>query len=172
MELVLTGLRATAQGQGTQVELLDATHVSITRLVEGPRELVWRAHHDSGLLRQWMLGPSGWEMTECVPPAQVGARYRWRWAPVGGTEGEPFGFEGEVLLSEEPGRECVTETMIGMDGPVTTNDLSLYEEDGATLITTLIEYPDQQTRDMILATGMADGMESSYARLEAMLPAI
>ena len=27
-------------------------------------------------------------------------------------------------------------------------------------------YPDIQTRDMILATGMADGMEASYARLE------
>ena len=48
----------------------------------------------------------------------------------------------------------------------TLNDLNLYEENGATLITLLIEYPDKETRDMILATGMADGMESSYARLE------
>ncbi len=30
----------------------------------------------------------------------------------------------------------------------------------------LIEYPDKETRDMILATGMADGMEESFARLE------
>ncbi len=30
----------------------------------------------------------------------------------------------------------------------------------------LIEYPDKETRDMILATGMAEGMEQSYARLE------
>ena len=48
----------------------------------------------------------------------------------------------------------------------TLNDLNLYEEDGATLVTVLIEYPDKETRDMILATGMADGMETSYARLE------
>lgn len=48
----------------------------------------------------------------------------------------------------------------------TLNDLNLYEEDGATLVTVLIEYPDKETRDMILATGMADGMESSFARLE------
>ena len=33
-------------------------------------------------------------------------------------------------------------------------------------MTVLIEYPDRETRDMVLATGMADGMESSYARLE------
>jgi hypothetical protein len=48
----------------------------------------------------------------------------------------------------------------------TLNDLNLYEEDGATLVTVLIEYPDKDTRDMILATGMVDGMESSFARLQ------
>ena len=56
--------------------------------------------------------------------------------------------------------------MQGTDGPTTLNDLNLYEEDGATLVTVLIEYPDLATRDMILATGMVDGMEASYARLE------
>ena len=54
----------------------------------------------------------------------------------------------------------------------TLNDLNLYEEDGATLVTVLIEYPDKETRDMILATGMADGMESSFARLERELLAV
>jgi hypothetical protein len=54
----------------------------------------------------------------------------------------------------------------------TLNDLNLYEEDGATLITLLIEYPDKETRDMILATGMTDGMEASYARLERELLAV
>ena len=46
---------------------------------------------------------------------------------------------------------------------------ALYEEDGATLLTLLIEYPDAATRDMVLATGMIDGMETSYQRLEGML---
>lgn len=54
----------------------------------------------------------------------------------------------------------------------TLNDLNLYEEDGATLVTLLIEYPDKETRDMILATGMVDGMESSFARLERELLAV
>jgi hypothetical protein len=56
--------------------------------------------------------------------------------------------------------------MTGTDYPSTVNDLNLYEEDGATLITVLIEYPDKDTRDMVLATGMTEGMETSYARLE------
>lgn len=171
IDAVLQDLRDYAQGKGTQVELLDDTHVRITRLVDGPRDLVWRAHHDPELLRKWMLGPDGWQMTECVVATEVGQTYRNSWAPIGDTEGEPFGFEGEVLLIDPPRRSVDTERMIGM--PVETlNDLNLYEEDGATLITLYIEYPDKETRDMILATGMADGMEASYQRLERELLAV
>lgn len=171
LDAVLQDLRDYAQGKGTQVEMLDDVHVRITRLVEGPRDLVWRAHNDPELMKQWLLGPDGWEMTECVVATEVGQTYRNSWAPVGDTEGQPFGFEGEALLIDAPRRSVQTERMIGM--PVETlNDLNLYEEDGATLITLYIEYPDKETRDMILATGMADGMETSYARLERELLAV
>lgn len=161
LDTVLHDLRDWFQGKGTNVELLDDTHVRITRLVDGPRELVWRAHNDPELLKKWMLGPDGWSMVECV----VGEHYRNVWEEDGKPESR-FGFEGETLLLDEPRRSVSTERMIGMEGPSTTNDLQFYEEDGATLLTLLIEYPDRETRDMILATGMADGMEASYARLE------
>ena len=167
IDAVLQDLRDYAQGRGTQVELLDDTHVRITRLVDGPRELVWRAHTEPELIRQWMLGPDGWEMTECVVGNEPGESYRNSWAPTGDTEGEAFGFEGETLLVDAPRRSVTTERMQGTEGPETLNDLNLYEEDGATLVTVLIEYPDKDTRDMILATGMADGMEASFARLES-----
>ncbi|HYI51519.1 MAG TPA: SRPBCC family protein [Microbacterium sp.] len=169
LDRVLQGLRAYAQGKGTQTELLDDTHVRITRLIDGPRELVWRAHHDPELMRRWLLGPDGWRMTECEVDPTVGGRYRYAWAPDDGVEGEAFGFDGETLLIEEPRRSVTTEHMTGTDFPSTLNDLSLQEEDGATLITLLIEYPDKETRDMVLATGMTDGMETSYARLEGVL---
>ena len=165
LDAVLQDLREYAQGKGTRIEMLDDTHVRITRLVNGPRDLVWRAHHDPELVKKWMLGPDGWEMTECVIGTEVGQSYRNSWAPVGDTEGEPFGFEGEVVLSDAPRREVTTERMQGMPTQ-TLNDLNLHEEDGATLITVLVEYPDKETRDMILATGMVDGMEESFARLE------
>jgi len=165
LDAVLQDLREYAEGKGTRVELLDDTHVRITRLVNGPRELVWRAHTEAELMRQWMLGPDGWEMTECIPASEVGQSFVYAWAPVGDTEGEPFGFEGETLLIDAPRRAVTTQRMQGAD-PETLNDLNLYEEDGATLITVLIEYPDKQTRDAILATGMADGMEESFARME------
>lgn len=172
LDRVLEGLRAYAQGKGTQTEILDDQHVRITRLIEGPAELVWRAHHEPELLQQWLLGPDGWRMSVCEVDGSVGGTYRYAWEPVGDTEGEAFGFDGETLLSQAPRRAVTTEHMTGTDFPSTLNDLNLYEEDGATLLTLLIEYPDKETRDMILATGMTEGMETSYARLEGILTTV
>ncbi|QIG38905.1 ATPase [Microbacterium sp. 4R-513] len=169
LDRVLEGLRAYAAGKGTQTEILDDTHVRITRLVEGPRDLVWRAHQEPELMKQWLLGPDGWRMSVCEIDPSVGGRYRYAWEPVDGGPGEAFGFDGETLLSEAPRRAVTTEHMTGTDYPSTLNDLSLEEEDGATLITLVIEYPDRQTRDMVLATGMTEGMEASYGRLEGVL---
>lgn len=162
LDAVLQSLRDYAQGKGTRTELLSDQHVRITRLIEGPRDLVWRAHHEPELMRKWLLGPDGWDMIEC----EVGDTYRYVWQQ-GSDESTRFGFEGETVQSQAPWRAVTTEKMIGMDGPSTLNDLQLFEEDGATLLTLVIEYPDKETRDMILATGMTDGMEASYARLEA-----
>lgn len=172
LDRVLEGLRAYAAGKGTQTEILDDTHVRITRLIDGPRDLVWRAHTDPELMTQWLLGPDGWRMTVCEVDPTVGGRYRYAWEPVEGEPGEPFGFDGETLLSEPPVRAVTTEHMTGTDFPSTLNDMNLYEEDGATLITLLIEYPDSQTRDMVLATGMTEGMETSYRRLESVLASV
>lgn len=171
LDRVLQGLRDYAQGKGTQTELFDDTHVRITRLIEGPRDLVWRAYTEEELLRQWMLGPDGWVMTDCEPATEVGETYRWGWENTAG-EGEPFGFEGEALVIDAPRRAVSTERMAGTPGPSMINDMTLEEEDGATLITVYIEYPDKETRDMILATGMTDGMEASYARLEQTIAGI
>ena len=169
LDRVLQSLREYSAGKGTQTEILDDTHVRITRLVEGPRELVWRAHQEPELMRQWLLGPDGWRMSVCEIDPEVGGRYRYAWQPLEGTAGEEFGFDGETLLSEAPRRAVTTEHMTGTDFPSTLNDLSLEEEDGATLITLVIEYPDKETRDIVLATGMTDGMEASYGRLEGVL---
>lgn len=166
LDAVLQGLREFAQGKGTQLEILDDQHVRITRLIDGPRELVWRAHVDPELMRQWMLGPDGWRMSVSEVDVSVGGEYRIAWEPEAGTEGEGFGFDGRTVLIDEPRRIVQTEHMTGTDYPSTINDLSLYEEDGATLVTLLIEYPDAATRDAVLATGMVDGMEQSFQRME------
>jgi len=126
---------------------------------------VWRAHHDPELLQRWLLGPDGWTMPVCEVATAVGESYRYEWQPVDGGEGG-FGFEGELLESAPPYRSVTTERMIGMPGEGTVNELTLTPVAGGTLLSLVITFPNAEIRDAILATGMTDGMETSYARLE------
>lgn len=169
LDTVLADLREYALGKGTQVEILDDVHVKITRAFEAPLELIWRAHTEPELMTRWLLGPDGWEMTVCEFEPAAGAPYRYAWAPVGDTEGQAFGFEGTTLVVDPLRRLVSTEAMTGADFPANTNDLNFAEQDGVTLLTLYIEYPSLEQRDTILATGMTEGMETSYARLETEL---
>lgn len=171
LDAVIADLRDYALGKGTQVEVLDDTHVRITRAFEAPRHLLWRAHTEPDLMSRWLLGPDGWVMTVCENDLVVGGSYRTAWAPAEGHPGEPFGFEGENLVIDPERRMVTTERMTGLDAPGTVNDLTFDEVDGVTLMTLYITYADAAQRDMILATGMTDGMEASYQRLERELVA-
>lgn len=166
LDTVVADLREHTLGTGTVTELVDDTHVRITRAFAAPRHLLWRAHTEPELVRRWLLGPDGWEMTVYENDLRPGGPFRQAWAPTGGTVGEPFGFEGENLVVEPERRMVSTERMTGAPFPPNTNDLQFDEADGVTLLTLLVTYPDQAQRDAILATGMTEGMEASYRRLE------
>lgn len=166
MDTVLADLSAFATGDGTVTQILSDTQARVSRVIRGPIEKVWQAHNDAELMRRWMLGPDGWTMPVCDVATTVGEKYRYEWEPVDGTEGERFGFEGELLESAPPYRAVTTERMIGMPGEGTLNELTLTAVTEGTLLAVVMTFPDAATRDAILATGMTDGMEISYARLE------
>jgi uncharacterized protein YndB with AHSA1/START domain len=169
MDDVLADLASFAAERPATAQLLDDTRVRIGRVIRGTVEQVWRAHHDPALVQRWMLGPDGWTMPVCEIPTEVGGAYRYEWEAQDGSA--RFGFEGELLESAPPHRAVQTERMIGTDGPSTVNELTLTAVDGGTLLTVLVTYPSKELRDEILATGMTDGMETSYARLESVLAA-
>ncbi|HYW07944.1 MAG TPA: SRPBCC family protein [Longimicrobium sp.] len=164
MDQVLADLASFAAGRATESRILSDTRVRITRIIRGPVKQVWQAHHDAELLQRWLLGPDGWTMPVCETPSEVGDSYRYEWEMEDGSQ--RFGFEGELLESEPPYRAVTTERMIGMEGPGTVNELTLTEHEAGTLLTLVITYPSIELRDMILGTGMTDGMERSYERLE------
>lgn len=166
---VLADLRTFAADLPAAAQILNDTQVRVARVIRGSVQQVWDAHHDAALLRAWLLGPDGWSMTTCEPPAAVGDTYRWGWTQDGAEVS--FGSTGEVLEMEAPYREVSTEVMAG-DGipegaPGAVNEMTLTPVDGGTLLTLVITYPDATTRDIVLGTGMVDGMEASYLRLES-----
>jgi uncharacterized protein YndB with AHSA1/START domain len=161
---VLADLASFAADRATGAQILSDTRVRVSRIVRGTVEQVWRAHHEPELLRRWLLGPDGWTMPVCEVATEVGGSYRYEWEKEDGSQ--RFGFEGELLESEPPRRAVTTERMIGVEGPGTVNDMTLTPLHGGTLLSIVITYPSAEVRDMVLGTGMLDGMERSYQRLE------
>jgi uncharacterized protein YndB with AHSA1/START domain len=167
MDDVLADLASFAAGRGTEAEILDDVRVRFSRIIRGTVEQVWRAHQEPALLQRWLLGPDGWTMPVCEVSTVVGGRYRYEWEAEDGTG--RFGFVGELLESVPPRRSVQTESMIGMDGVATRNEMTLTPAGDETLLTIVVTYPSRELRDEIMATGMVDGMETSYARLEAVV---
>jgi len=171
IDAVLADLTSFAHGVGTKVDVLSDTKVRISRIIRGSVDQVWRAHQEPELLRKWLLGPDGWIMPVCETSSEVGGTYRYEWTREDGTDG--FGFTGEVLEIDPPHRSVTTELFTGDTGDMspepTTNELTLTPQESGTLMSVVITYPSAEVRDMVLATGMTDGMEASYARLESVL---
>lgn len=167
IDAVLEDLRSYAADRPVSAQLVGDTQARITRVIRGTVEQVWQAHHDPELMKRWLLGPDGWVMTVADVAENVGDRYRQEWTREDGSDG--FGFEGELLESQPPHREVTSESMIGMPGEPARNELTLTPVEGGTLLTLLITYPSAEVREMVLATGMTDGMETSYARLEELV---
>jgi uncharacterized protein YndB with AHSA1/START domain len=171
IDAVLADLTSFAHGVGTTTDILSDTQVRISRVIRGSVEDVWRAHHEPELLQQWMLGPDGWTMPVCEVSTEVGGKYRYEWASDDGAN--RFGFEGEVLEIDPPHRSVTTELFVGdtggMSPEATRNELTLTPQESGTLMSVVITYPSAEVRDTVLATGMTDGMETSYARLESIL---
>ncbi len=163
MDEVLADLRSFSADLPTMSQILNDTQVRVSRVIHGPVDLVWRAHHDPALLQTWLLGPEGWTMPVCQVATEVGDSYRYEWE-----QGEDrFGFEGELVESLPPFRSVTTERMTGMPGEGAVNELTLTPVPAGTLLSLVVTYPNAELRDTVLATGMTEGMEASYRRLES-----
>lgn len=163
---VVADLASFAADRRTEGVVLSDTTVRVARVIRGSVNDVWRAHTEPELLRRWLLGPEGWTMPVCEVATYVGDTYRHVWERDGAPE-ERFGFEGELIEVAPPHRSVTVERMIGVPGPGVINELTLTEVEGGTLLSIVMTYPDAETRDAVLGTGMVDGMEVSYARLES-----
>lgn len=143
--------------------------IVITREFNAPRRSVWDAMTRPELLRKWLFGPPGWEMTECVEDLRVGGRYRWAWK---GPAGEAMAMGGEYREVVPQERIVRTETFeFGCDAQAgeQVGTLTLDEKHGRTALTIALVYPSKEARDGALASGMEHGMSAGYDRLEAML---
>lgn len=156
-----------------QVSLPSDREVSVARDFKAPRALVYEAYTKPELMQRWLLGPPGWTMPVCEMDVRVGGSYRWRWRSE--EDGTEFGFHGEYLEVDPPKlirhKEAFDPGTSGEDmgdGEAIVT-VRFTERNGVTTMTTLVEYDSKEDRDAALATGMTDGMESSYQLLDTLL---
>ena len=157
----------TTQTPSITVTLPSDTEIEMTRVFHAPRQLVWEANTNPEHVSRWLLGPAGWTMPVCEIDLRPGGDWRYVWR---GAEGE-MTTGGKVLEVVAPERLVQTECW-EMGSDCSHNTLMLTEEDGRTTLMQRMRFPSQEIRDMVLQTGMADGVGQSYDRLAELLPTL
>jgi uncharacterized protein YndB with AHSA1/START domain len=156
----------THSGSAT-VTLPTDTQILIVREFDAPKHLVYRAYTEPDLIKRWWSGRRG-EVTSAEVDLRVGGTWRYVMVANDGSEVAFHGRFREVLHDE---RLVTTEIFEGApvedeerDGALDT--VKFEEAGGRTTLTTLMELPSREVRDMILETGMEDGMQEAFDRLE------
>ncbi|MEQ1605469.1 MAG: SRPBCC family protein [Pyrinomonadaceae bacterium] len=158
-----------------EASLPSDTEVLVKRSFDAPAKLVWRAYMEPDLMRRWCGSTPGWSMPVCEMDMRVGGEYQWRWR--NDENSMEFGFTGEVLEVVPHSKIVHTQLFdpgnmgISMGGEPSIITITFDEVDGITNVATTIKYASQSDRDAALETGMTDGMEMNYKRLDEVLSA-
>jgi uncharacterized protein YndB with AHSA1/START domain len=148
------------------VELVSDTEILISRAFDAPRDLVFEAMTRPEHVRQW-YGCSIMTMTTCEIDLRVGGKWRY---VVRMPDGSEHGFHGEYREIVAPARIVSTENYepIGPSHEMVAT-VTLEDKGGRTLFKNLVAYPSRQDRDGHLQSGMENGMQESFDRLEAIV---
>jgi uncharacterized protein YndB with AHSA1/START domain len=141
--------------------------VRLTRLFDAPRALVFDAFTRPELLKRWLFGPDGWSLAVCDIDFRVGGKYRYVWKHL--VNGNEMGMSGEIREIVVPERLVTTEKFdeAWYPGEGALGTVVLTEQGSRTLLTQTLRYGSKEARDIALKTGMKDGMEAGYNRLDA-----
>jgi uncharacterized protein YndB with AHSA1/START domain len=153
-----------------EVSVSSDREVRVTRTFNAPRQLVWDAHTKPALVRKWQ-GYDNWDMPVCDMDVRVGGKYRWQWK--NREDGKQFGFFGTFIEVNAPSKitheQYFDPGEAGFAMPVgdpTIVVLELSEQNGVTTLVCTMTLASKEARDDAVATGMTDGMEYSYTRLD------
>jgi uncharacterized protein YndB with AHSA1/START domain len=155
MSLDLTKLQTVLDGD---------TDIIIRRDFAHPPAKVWRALTEPELIRHWMA-IDGFPMTQCKIDARAGGSFHYEWA---GPDGSSFFFSGPIMTVDAPHHMTHVEHFNGdaaMAARITTD---LVANGVGTRMTMVMRYDSAKARADAIATGMTDGMDQVYAKLDAL----
>jgi uncharacterized protein YndB with AHSA1/START domain len=150
-----------------QVALDGDTDIILRRDFAAPPAKVWRALTEPALIRQWMWA-FDWPMTVCEIDLRPGGTFRYGYTK-DGPEGGSFHFEGPILAAEPPHLLRHRELFNGDPSMASDVETRLEARGVGTRMTMTLRYANADARAAAVATGMTDGMEETYGKLDALL---
>jgi uncharacterized protein YndB with AHSA1/START domain len=138
--------------------------IHIERIFDAPRQRVWNAMTDPTLVAQWW----GRGNKLIVERMEVERGGHWRFVEHG-PDGI-HGFEGRYREVAPPERIVQTFEWDGMPGYVLLETMNLIDlGDGRTKVVSTSLFYSSEERDGMLNSGMAEGLNQSYAALDKVL---
>lgn len=144
---------------------LGATETEIvnSRLLNAPRELVWKALTDPKHVNVWW-GPNGFKNIDVEQDVRVGGVWRFKMV---GPDGTVYPNEVTYLEIQEPERLVYDH---GDDKSVRFRGMiTLTEEDGKTRISLGVKFPSREARDAVLRFGVVEGGQQTLHKLDVYL---
>lgn len=143
----------------------------IEREFNAPRELVFRAFNEPGLIMQW-LGPDSMEMEIETFDSRTGGSYRFIHTT---PDGMQFAFNGAIHEVCAPERIIRTFEFEGLPerGHVSLEFLTLADlPDNRTKLKIQSVFKSVEDRDGLIQSGMEGGMNEGFRKLDALLSAL
>lgn len=158
-----------AQTSTMDISFPSDTEILITRTLNAPRHLVYRAWTTPDLVRRWWPGRRG-EMTVAEMDFRLGGRWRYVMLAHGQSE---VAFHG-IYLEIVPNELIVHTEVMEMEGSApdseegsVLNTVTFEEADGgATTVRIRTDAGSREVRDMIAESGMEGGVREQFQIIE------
>lgn len=137
--------------------------ITLTRVFDAPRDLVFAAHAEAEYLKRWW---GRGNPLDVEIDFREGGRYRFI---EHAADGNDYGFRGEFRDIVPPERLVQTFEFEGTPGHIAVETLVFEERDGKTVLTGTTRFDTKEERDGMLNSGMEQGAAESYAALDKLL---
>lgn len=150
------------QARETSITTPTDTEVTIERIFDAPRELVYRVFNDPALIPEW------WGDNTSVDEMDVRAGGNWRFVSKN-PSGWEMAFRGTYREVTPPERVVRTFEMEGMPGSTLVETVVFEDLGDRTKVTTTMVFDTTEQRDGLLGSGMQTGVVQTYLRIDELL---
>jgi uncharacterized protein YndB with AHSA1/START domain len=152
--------------QTATVTLPTDEDILIRREFDAPRDLVYRVYTEPDYVSRWWHAKRG-TMKVCEIDLRPGGKWRYAMdATEGGFEVAFHGTYQEVVPNERLVTTEVFEGAPSADEDAVVNTVTFTEVDGRTSVEIVVHCATKEIRDIIVSSGMEDGLQDALDLLE------